>query len=75
MKTVKKKWVFIINPVAGNGAAKLLIPRLENILTLKMIDAEIVFTEKPGHASELSAYYYNKGFNYIIGVGGDGTLN
>ena len=75
MNTEKRKWVFIINPVAGNGAAKLLIPKLENILTLKMIDAEIVFTEKPGHAAELSEYYYNKGINYIVGVGGDGTLN
>ncbi|HUX94797.1 MAG TPA: diacylglycerol kinase family protein [Bacteroidales bacterium] len=75
METEKKKWVFIINPVAGNGSAKLLIPKLENILTVKMIDAEIIFTEKPGHATELSEAYYNKGVNYIIGVGGDGTLN
>jgi diacylglycerol kinase (ATP) len=75
METGKKKWVFIINPVAGNGSAKLLIPRLELMLTQKMIDADLVFTERPGHATELSSVYYEKGTDYIIGVGGDGTLN
>jgi diacylglycerol kinase (ATP) len=39
------------------------------------IDAQLVFTERTGHATELSEEYYNKGFRYIIGVGGDGTLN
>ncbi len=28
-----------------------------------------------GHASNLSETYLEKGFRYIIGVGGDGTLN
>jgi diacylglycerol kinase (ATP) len=75
MEPKKNKWVFIINPVAGNGAAKLLIPKLEMILTKKMIDADLVYTERAGHGSELSLAYYEKGANYIIGVGGDGTLN
>jgi YegS/Rv2252/BmrU family lipid kinase len=75
METEKKKWVFIINPVAGNGSAKILVPRLELMLARKMIDADIVFTERHGHATELSSAYYKRGVHYIIGVGGDGTLN
>ncbi|MBI5008978.1 MAG: diacylglycerol kinase family lipid kinase [Bacteroidia bacterium] len=75
MESGKKKWVFIINPIAGKGSAKLLIPRLEKILTSGMIDADLVFTERPGHASEISKEYYEKGTGYIIGVGGDGTMN
>jgi YegS/Rv2252/BmrU family lipid kinase len=39
------------------------------------VDAEIVFTEKSGHATELAANYLARGFGYIIGVGGDGTIN
>ena len=38
-------------------------------------DAEIVFTERSGHAAELSEQYLRKGFRYIIAVGGDGTFN
>jgi YegS/Rv2252/BmrU family lipid kinase len=75
MEKEKKKWVFIINPVAGNGSANLLIPKLEDMLAKKKIDAEIVFSEHKGHAIALSSEYSGKGTDYIIGVGGDGTLN
>ena len=75
MEKEKKKWVFIINPVAGNGSANLLIPKLEDMLAKYKIDAEIVFSEHKGHAIGLSSEYYVKGTDYIIGVGGDGTLN
>ena len=75
MEKEKKKWVFIINPAAGNGSANLLIPKLKEMLTRKKIEAELAFTEGPGHASELSSAYSEKGIDYIIGVGGDGTLN
>ena len=39
------------------------------------LNAEIVITERIGHATELSETYLEKGFKYIIGVGGDGTIN
>ncbi len=71
----KKEWVFIINPIAGNGFGKAIIPKLEEMIEKHGIQAELVMTQKPGHASELSATYLKKGFRYIIGVGGDGTLN
>jgi diacylglycerol kinase (ATP) len=69
------KWVFIVNPVAGSGSAKSQLPWLEKMISKENIDAEIVFTEHKGHAEELSAIYLEKGFRFIIGVGGDGTLN
>jgi diacylglycerol kinase (ATP) len=71
----KKEWVFIINPVAGNGFAKKYVPELEAKLITYNVDAELVFTAGKGHASELAALYAEKGFRYIIGVGGDGTLS
>ena len=71
----KEKWVFIVNPVAGNGFAKTLIPEIEIMLKKYSIDGEVVLTERPGHASELSETYYDRGFRYIVGVSGDGTMN
>ena len=71
----KKEWVFIINPVAGNGFANRYVPDVVAMLKAYDIDAELVFTERKGHASELANFYAGKGFRYIIGVGGDGTLN
>ena len=48
------KWVFIVNPIAGNGFAKTLIPEIEKMIRKYNIDGEIVFTERIGHATELS---------------------
>ncbi len=51
------------------------MPLLEKLIKKNNIDAEIAFTIKHGHAAELSGTFLGKGFRYIIGVGGDGTLN
>jgi diacylglycerol kinase (ATP) len=70
-----EKWVFIVNPTAGNNFAKTLIPEIEKKIKEYKIDGEILQTERPGHASELSKVSYDKGIEYIIAVGGDGTFN
>jgi diacylglycerol kinase (ATP) len=75
MINTKDKWVFIINPVAGNGHAKTIIPKLEETIRKYNVDAELVYTQKYGHAAELSAEYLRRGFRYFIAVGGDGTIN
>jgi diacylglycerol kinase (ATP) len=75
MDEVKKDWVFIVNPIAGNGFAKTIVPKLEEMIRKHNVAAEIVFTERSGHATELSEKYSKRGFRYIIAVGGDGTFN
>jgi diacylglycerol kinase (ATP) len=75
MDKVKKEWVFIVNPIAGNGFAKSVVPKLEEMIQKHNVAAEIVFTERSGHATELSEKYFESGFRYIIAVGGDGTFN
>ncbi len=75
MDEVKKEWVFIVNPIAGNGFAKTIVPKLEEMIRKHNVAAEIVFTERSGHATELSENYAKRGFRYIIAVGGDGTFN
>jgi YegS/Rv2252/BmrU family lipid kinase len=73
--TNNNKWVFIINPVAGKGSAKDIVPKLKEMIKKHNVNAGLVYTERPGHATELSEKYLNRGFTHIIGVGGDGTLN
>lgn len=72
---IRDKWVFILNPVAGNGFAQKLIPVIESMIRKHDIEGEIALTERPGHATELSKNYYDRGYKYIISVSGDGTLN
>ncbi len=71
----EEKWVFIVNPIAGNGYAKTIVPEIEMMTKKHGVNPEIIFTEKPGHAADLSRKYLELGFRYIIGVGGDGTVN
>jgi diacylglycerol kinase (ATP) len=70
-----KKWVFIVNPVAGNGFAPTLIEKIKEMIRKHGLQADIIFTAKKGHASQLSKEYAERGYTYIIGVGGDGTIN
>jgi diacylglycerol kinase (ATP) len=69
------KWVFIINPVAGNGFAPSLVDKIKEMITRYKLQADVVFTAKKGHASALSKKYAEDGYTHIIGVGGDGTFN
>lgn len=75
MDNTEPRWVFIVNPIAGNGFARSIVPTLKEMIRKHNADAEIVFTERSGHAAELSEEYLRKGFSYIIAVGGDGTFN
>lgn len=70
-----RKWVFIVNPVAGNGFALTLVEKIRQEIALRNMDADIVFTERKGHATQLSEHYAANGYNCIVGVGGDGTMN
>jgi len=75
MANINKEWVFIVNPIAGNGYGQTIVPKLKEMILKHNIEADIIFTEKSGHATSLSEEYLNKGFRYIIAVGGDGTFN
>lgn len=71
----QQKWVFIVNPIAGNGYGAEIVPELKSRIEQFGIPGEIVMTERNGHASELSEKYSALGYSHIIAVGGDGTMN
>ena len=75
MAAADEKWAFIVNPVSGNGYAKKHLQHIKDKIQNSGIEAETVLTEKKGHAADLAADFADKGFNNIIAVGGDGTVN
>ena len=74
-----KNIAFIINPVSGSKEtqnAKRKLPKL----IMQTLDAEqwlpnIVFTEHAGHATEMAYQFARMGFDAVVAVGGDGTVN
>ncbi len=73
--TEKEKWIFIVNPVAGNGFAEKYATEVKTMIEKKNIPADIVFTERKGHATQIAKEYADKGYTYFISVGGDGTFS
>lgn len=71
---MKKKYLFIVNPIAGGGRGKRFLPHLKDTLFNNSAHAEIAVTERKGHASEI-AYLNKNNYNIFVSVGGDGTLN
>lgn len=70
-----KNIAFIINPIAGTGNKKKLPKLIDATLDKSQWLANIVFTEYPGHATILARQYAHMGFDAVVSVGGDGTLN
>lgn len=74
-ETSEGKWIFIVNPIAGNGFGTRYESTVEKMIEKYGVDADVIYTEYSGHATELAAASADKGYKYIIGVGGDGTMN
>ena len=64
----------IVNPTAGNGFAKKIIDQLHTELEKSGVAFKFVYTEYPGHATELAKAAANDaGCHCVVSVGGDGT--
>lgn len=71
---MKEKTLFIINPEAGKGRGRKILPQISRILASHSNHTEIVQTERADHATEIVKLYRND-FKRICVAGGDGTLN
>ncbi len=65
----------IVNPVAGAGKTAREWPRIMNLFKGQGLNFEHDITEAPGHAIELARNATNNGYETIISIGGDGTIN
>lgn len=67
--------LFIVNPTAGKGKAKTLVPLIENECIRGKVDYVIKYTAAPGDGTSVAVWGANAGFKRIVAVGGDGTVN
>ena len=70
-----KNIAFIINPHSGTLNKRRIPKLIDKLLDKKQWMADIVFTEYKGHGIELARHYAALGFNAVVAVGGDGTVN
>jgi len=71
---VNRRLVFIINPIAG-GRESASLKKILDVAVCHIPDSDIVYTKYPGHARELAASAVKDGYDVVVAVGGDGTVN
>ena len=72
---MKKKIIFIVNPISGHHNKNHFPNLVESSIDKNKYDYTIVFTEYANHATELTMKAIEDGYEYIAAVGGDGTIN
>ena len=71
----RKRILAIINPVSGTSN-KDKIPRLiDTVVDHDQNDVSIIATEYAGHAREIATDAVKDGFDVVVAIGGDGTVN
>jgi len=69
------KVMLIINPSSGKGAGKEIQSDLEKALYTSFDDVETKFTEGEGDAKNWAREASGEGYEAVVVVGGDGTVN
>lgn len=69
------KWALIANKFAGTRSTEDLWKKIEELFSKFGITVEYFFTEKVGHAREITTQLMKKGYTRIAVMGGDGTFS
>lgn len=72
---MKKRVLFIVNKFAGTGYAPHLERRMVKACAERDTECTIEFTSSKGHATDLARNGVARGFDFVVAVGGDGTVN
>lgn len=67
--------LFVVNPIAGTDKAKNLIPLITDKMDDTGLDYKIITTSKPKEATQITRTSISEGYDFIVAVGGDGTIN
>lgn len=69
------RYQLIANPTAGRGRTRQYLPLIEEAFRSSSHEYRLSLTEAPGHATELAREAVRAGYERIVAIGGDGTMN
>ncbi|MBQ8703878.1 MAG: hypothetical protein IJ524_05840 [Bacteroidales bacterium] len=72
---MKTKTLFIVNPISGVGKQKKIETLLKQNLDHDLFDYEVRYTERIHHGTELAREAAMQGYDCVVAVGGDGSVN
>lgn len=72
---MKKKMIVVVNPVSGVGKQRKMEQVLEENLNRDLFDYTVRYTERIHHGTEIAQEAVEKGYDCVVAVGGDGSVN
>jgi len=70
-----RRLLIVANPISGGGRSKVLVPALCAELDKRGITAQPYFTTAAGDGAARARAAANEGWDGLVAVGGDGTVN
>jgi YegS/Rv2252/BmrU family lipid kinase len=67
--------LFIVNPISGRSSKGNILSAITDSIDMQKYDVTIRFTNHPGHATALASEAVAEGYDVVVAVGGDGTVN
>jgi diacylglycerol kinase (ATP) len=67
--------VFLVNPASDNGTTGRRWPQLAHEAAREGLTGDALFSERPGHLTELARDAADGGARLLVVVGGDGSVN
>lgn len=72
---MKTKTLIVVNPISGVGRQKKIESLLKEHLNHDLFDYEVCYTEHIHHGTEIARDAADKGYDCVVAVGGDGSVN
>lgn len=67
--------LFIVNPISGPSSKGNILSAITDSIDMQKYDVTIRFTNHSGHATEIASEAVAEGYDVVVAVGGDGTVN
>lgn len=71
----QKKILFVINPISGGKKKTAFNKKVLEVLDMQKFKPTFQQTTRPNHAYELGKKAIEEGYDAVVAVGGDGTIN
>ncbi|SFT02213.1 diacylglycerol/lipid kinase family protein [Sphingobacterium wenxiniae] len=71
----RKRILFVVNPISGGKKKTAFNKQVLEVLDLEKFDPTFKITDHPNHAYELGKLAIIEGYDAVVAVGGDGTIN
>lgn len=72
---MEKKIIAVVNPAAAGAKVKKIWPKKNKYFKREFSNFEEIYTEAPGDAVKIAKKAVKEHYDYIMSVGGDGTVN